>query len=181
MRNTPLHLIGISLLMSALLLGACGESEELGPDADTAVSGDALVPCDLALVVHDRFQVHLVSSTGTPMDSFEGTLSLTRKDSDTSAGFVCPPTSPHTYRCERGEEEPPSLFGGDGTLNFIWDQRSSGFSEGVNGVVVEATNGETFAGDIEFVEGSLPPGGRSSDCHQLARVFDVTIQLEAAP
>lgn len=173
--------MGFSLLMSALLFGACGESEELGPDADTTVSGDALVPCDLALVVHDRFQVHLVSSSGTPMDSFEGTLSLGREESNLSAEFVCPPTSPHTYRCERGEEEPPSLFGGAGTLNFIWDQRSPGFSEGVNRVVVEASNGETFAGDIEFVEGTLPPGGRSSDCHQLARVFDATIQLEAAP
>lgn len=181
MRNTTPYLVGFSLLVSGLFAGACGESEDLGPDADTAVSGDALVPCDLALVVHDRFQVHLVSASGTPMDRFEGTLSLSHETNGTNAVFVCPPTSPHTYRCERGEEDPPSLFGGAGTLNFIWDQRSSGFSEGLTGFQVEASNGETFTGDLEFVEGTLPQGGRSSDCHQLARVFDVTIQLEAAP
>jgi len=81
------------------------------------------------------------------------------------------------HRCGRVEGPGASMVDGTGTVNYL--------AHGHDGELVEfevvAKNGERFAGAVELVEGTVPEEGSIMECHNLSRVLDVTIQLEAAP
>lgn len=179
MRNTTPYLVGFSLLVSGLFVGACGgDAEGVDSDGDTTEVEDAPVTCDAVATSWDRYQFHLVSSGGAPLDSFDGTLSFRHAEAQHRTTLYCPPPSvPYNYRCERAETVTSSMPDGAGTVNYLAEQRAGDVLE----VKVEASNGEGFEGELAFVEGVVPGPPPLGGCYAVERVFDVTIQLEAAP
>jgi hypothetical protein len=128
-----------------------------------------------------RYQFHLVSASGAALTTFEGTLSFRHADLSFRTTLECPPDEGGGYatsfhRCERVEGPGASMVEGTGTVNYL--------AQGQGGDLVElevlANNGERFAGDVQPVDGVVPSEGSVMDCHNLSRVVDLTLQLEAA-